>query len=211
MRLTPATGWGILRTHFMKRSSAFTLIELLVVISIIGILASLAIPAVLGGISKAQMTGALSNMKQIHLTCQQMSLDGTTTGDTNLAWPGGYPSFTAWATNVAPGYLSANDFAKIMSVAGAIATTNSIGSSGGNTNGIIVTKVSDTDGSDGSSVLLYTRNVTNSGGTWTTNGTLFGNRGFVVFRKGGDGAAYLIPKQLTSTNLIGNFPSGGNL
>ena len=194
----------------MKRPSGFTLIELLVVISIIGILASLAIPAVLGGISKAQMTGALSNMKQLHLTCQQMSLDGTTTGDTNLGWPGNYSSFGVWATNVSPGYLSGNDFAKVMSVAGAIASsTNLTNGSAANNGGIMVTKVSDSDGSDGSYVLFYTRNVTpSSTAVWVTNATasnsLFGNRGFVVFRKGGDGSVYTM-RQLTSTNLLGTF------
>lgn len=154
------------------------------------------------------MTGALSNMKQLHLTCQQMSLDGTTTGDATLGWPGSYTNgWGGWVTNVAPGYLSSNDFAKIMSVAGAIATTTNISSSGANTNGIIVTKA---DGSDGSQVLLYTRNVTPVlSGAWTTNSTagytLFGNRGFVVFRVGGDGGVYLLPRQLSSTNLLGTY------
>jgi len=32
----------------------------------------------------------------------------------------------------------------------------------------------------------------------------FGNKGFVVFRKGGDGGVYL-PKQVGQTNLIGAF------
>ena len=195
----------------MKRTSGFTLIELLVVISIIGILASLAIPAVLGGIAKAQMTQALSNMRQIHLTCQQMSLDGTTTGDTNLCWPGGYPSYAAWCTNVAPSYLSSNDFAKVMSVAGAIVSSATV--SAGNTNGIIIAKA---DGSDGSQVLCYTRNVQPgaSNAVWTNAtgpGTaLFSSKGFVVFRVGGDGGVYLLPRQLASTNLLGTY-SGSNL
>ena len=187
----------------MKRSSGFTLIELLVVISIIGILASLAIPAVLGGISKAQMTGALSNMKQLHLTCMQMSLDGTTTGDATLGWPGSYTNgFQGWVSNVAPAYLSSNDFCTIMSVAGALLSVSNFPT--GNTNGIHVYGVSEND--DGSAVIFNTRNITNSSTNWTlqTNAaqSLFGNRGFVVFRKGGDGSVYL-PRQTNQPALIG--------
>jgi len=190
----------------MKRSSAFTLIELLVVISIIGILASLAVPAVLSGIGKAQMTGALSNMRQVHLVCQQMSLDGTTTGDTNLAWPGSLGSYTVWASAAVPSYVGVSDFAKIMSVAGAISTTN--GATNGNTNGVSVLNVPDS--AEGTVALLCSRNVTNSGGlAWQTNGpALFGGKGFVVFRKGGDGGIYQIPKQMTNIALTGTPTNG---
>jgi hypothetical protein len=92
---------------------------------------------------------------------------------------------------------------KIMSVAGAPLTPGVLPT--GNTNGIKVSGVSDSD--DGSTVVFYSRNVTapaGGSGVWATNATpLFGNRGFVIFRKGGDGAVYLLPKQLTATNLIG--------
>ena len=105
----------------MKKSSyAFTLIELLVVISIIGILAALALPALFGALAKGQMTQTLSNMKQLHLATQQMALDGTTTGDATLAWPGDLAnaSWAGWATNLVPSYLSTNDFNKLLNAPG---------------------------------------------------------------------------------------------
>src|SRR3569623_1090663 len=101
-----------------SRPSAFTLNELLVDISIIGMLAALALPAIAGALGRAQMTQSLSNMKQLHLATQQMALDGTTTGDASLSWPGSN-GFSYWATNLVPSYLSTNDFCKLLSVAGA--------------------------------------------------------------------------------------------
>ena len=86
----------------LARNVAFTLVELLVVISIIAILASLALPAITGALVRGQMTQTLSNMKQLHLVTQQMAIDSTTTGDTNLGWPGDMPtpSWSAWATSI---------------------------------------------------------------------------------------------------------------
>src|ERR1700716_1892613 len=62
----------------MKRNSAptaFTLIELLVVITIIAILASVALPAFIGVQERAQQTKDLSNIKQIGLSLKQFAVD----------------------------------------------------------------------------------------------------------------------------------------
>lgn len=189
----------------MKRSSGFTLIELLVVISIIAILASLALPAITGALAKGQMTQTLSNMKQLHLATMQMSLDATTTGDTNLGWPGDTGgTWSGWATNIVGGnYMSTNDFKKMISAPGVVPTSDNPGTPG--KSAIIVYKVG--ENSEGGIVFLTSANFTNtaSGGTApVATAKPYGNKGFIVYRKGGDGAV-LQARQTgsTYTNIIG--------
>src|SRR5271154_6245997 len=58
-----------------SKTNAFTLIELLVVISIIAILAGIALPAFTTVQIKGRQTAALSNVKQILLACRLFSSD----------------------------------------------------------------------------------------------------------------------------------------
>jgi prepilin-type N-terminal cleavage/methylation domain-containing protein len=194
-----------------KRLTAFTLIELLVVISIIAILASLALPAVTGALARGQQTQTLSNMKQLHLVTQQMALDSSVSGDTNIGWPGDMPSpgWDTWATNVVPGYMATNDFAKMVSAPGVTAPLNTTpaGLTAGTKSGraIILYNVSETN--DTTTVLFSTSNFTNntSGGTVPAAAALpYGDKGFIVFRKGGDGAV-LKSGQAGKTNIVGGF------
>lgn len=199
----------------LKRSlRGFTLIELLVVISIIAILASLAIPAVTGALARGQMTQTLSNLKQLHLVAQTMALDATTTGDTNLGWPGDLPQKTwaGWVTNATPGYIKTNDMAKLLSAPGITvsptATLSSLlpGVTGGRA--VLLYQVSETNNNN--AVLFSSSNFTNtaSGGSLTNSSLPYGDKGFVVFRKGGDGAI-LQARQVGSqfTNVIGEYVS----
>jgi len=203
----------------LRSFRAFTLIELLVVISIIAILASLALPALTGALARAQMTQSLSNMKQLHLIAQTMALDATTTGDTNLGWPGDLPDKTwaGWVTAAIPGYIKPEDMAKLLSAPGITvgqgATVSTIGSLfpgvvGGRA--VVLYAVSETN--DNNAIIFSTSNFTNKfEGDPLSGGSLpFGDKGFVVFRKGGDGTV-LQAKQATNTNIAGiggtNFPA----
>ena len=192
----------------IKKLTAFTLIELLVVISIIAVLASLALPAITGALTRGQMTQSVSNMKQLQLVAQQIALDGSTTGDTNLAWPGDLPtkSWASWAGIVTDnGYMTATDLAKMCTAAGVTATTNTITSSTPGSNRAVIAYQA-TETSDASVVIFSSSNFTNATTLEAPSATSkpYGNKGFVVFRKGGDGAV-LQANQATNTNVVGGF------
>ena len=199
----------------LRRSlQAFTLIELLVVISIIAILASLAIPAITSALSKGQITTSVNNLRQLHNVAYQMNLDRTTTGDTNVGWPGDLASKTwaGWVTNAVPHYLKTNDMIKMLSAPGLTIPADADLSTltpGAKEKGraVILYQVSSTN--NGNTVLFSTSNFTNSaqGGTTLDPAALpFGDKGYVVVRMDGS-VNSLLPRQVGSsfTNLIGEF------
>ena len=192
----------------IKRLTAVTLIELLVVISIIAILASLALPAITGALSRGQITQAMSNARQIFIANTQMALDAVTTADTNLGWPGDIggtnTSWSSWATALVPAYMTTNDFSKMLSAPGLVRGTNSAITQASPS---ALTVYAVTDASTMESTFITTANYTN-GQALSSVAKPFGDKGFVVFRKGGDGAVYL-QAQATNTTLLPatNFPT----
>jgi prepilin-type N-terminal cleavage/methylation domain-containing protein len=106
-----------------NRFAAFTLIELLVVISIIAVLASLALPAITGALVKGQITQTMSNYRQLYITSQSASLDQTSAGGSNTGFPGEAGSIVAWSNTLVPAYLTAQSFQNLMQVKGLAANT----------------------------------------------------------------------------------------
>lgn len=188
-----------------SRNSAFTWIEALVCLAVIVILGFLALPTMSSGSHRTPMSATLSNMKQLHLATQQMALDGTTTGETNLGWPRDTEgTFSNWTAQLLIGnYLTKSDLCKLLSAPGVVVRTNDTLAT--NTTALLVYAIG--SGSPREAVFLTSANFiyTPEGGSapgWRSKP--FGNTGFVVFRKGGDGSI-LKPSQVGDTNLIGKF------
>ena len=194
----------------MKKSSlAFTLIELLVVIAIIGILAALALPAITGALARGQMTQTLSNMRQLHLATQQMALDGTTTGDPALCWPGdATPNATwaAWAGNLVPSYLTLSDFSKLLSAPGVIRDPTAAAATKGTT---AINAYAVSENEPGNTIFLSSANWI-PGVALDSTKKPYGDKGFIVFHKAGDGAV-LLPKQFKNDKIYGQVPAKGQL
>ncbi len=101
------------------------------------------------------------------------------------------------------GYISTNYFNSLFSAPGKTVKSGKIPSI--SDTAIFAYAVS--TNSDSNTVFLTSANVTNTptGGTaLEPSAKPYGNKGFAVFRKGGDGAI-LLPKQVGNTNLIGTY------
>jgi prepilin-type N-terminal cleavage/methylation domain-containing protein len=183
----------------LKRLRAFTLVELLVVISIIAILASLAIPAIGNAMTRAQLTQTLSNSRQLALSSFALSQEAVSTGDTEILGFPGSNSFSKWAEELTNAGLSSNDVLKLLTGSG---FTNKSWPPANAGCALYVYGVVDSSPSD--MIFLTTKNWdASSPAALTSTAVPYGNKGFVAFRKGGDGAIYK-DKQATNTNLIGS-------
>ncbi len=185
----------------LKRSlRAFTLIELLVVISIIAILASLAIPAVSSALVRGQMTQTLNNARQLHLATQTMSIDSTTAGD-GVSWT--YSNTTVltvptFSQALVDGkYLTGPDLRKIYAAPGVTVTDTNFQAAN------IAFKIFQTQESTPSDQpFVITKNWEDIS-TGLGSNAPYADKGFIMFRKGGDGGVFSRPADAKSTNIIG--------
>lgn len=189
----------------LRACSGLTWLEVLVALLVVAFLGVVAFSAISPRIIKERGSHMLSNMKQLHLATQTAALDGETTGNRTLGWPGDTGgTFTNWTRQIVPAYLGTNDFCKLLSGPGKLVPLGQLPRLM-NEGAVLVYGVS--SNSKGDAVFLTTANFTNtpSGGAplqkWAKP---YGDKGFIVFRKGGDGAI-LLKKQVAKTNLIGSY------
>ncbi|MEX1118109.1 MAG: prepilin-type N-terminal cleavage/methylation domain-containing protein [Terrimicrobiaceae bacterium] len=186
------------------RTLAFTLIELLVVISIIGILAALAIPAVAGALVKGQLTGTLNNARQLQLATFNLNLENEAAGAAS-AWPGTNATpavtFKVWRDSLT-NILSASDIRKMFAAPRVTVPTTIAAITTASNTAFNVYQVGNVE--DSGVVFLTTRNFNAKTPLTppTVNATPYGDKGVVVMRKGGDGQVYQI-RFVTNTNSTG--------
>jgi prepilin-type N-terminal cleavage/methylation domain-containing protein len=181
-----------------KTTSAFTLIEMLVVIAIIAVLAAFAVPALTSALTKGQMTGTVNNSRQFYLAAYQMALDGSTNSDPNLTWPGDDANAATLTLAqycsklVTNDYLKVGDLQKLLNAPGTnCAVTSSVAAGPPSVTTVTLTgaaalkvfKVKDVDSSN--TVFAETANYTYNSAMDPAKNP-FGDKGFVVQRKGGD-------------------------
>lgn len=211
-----------------RLQSAFTLIEMLVVISIIALLAALAVPAISSALVKGQQTGTMNNARQLFLAGQQMALDGAANSDPNLAFPGDYNG-AAGSTNapitklseylsklVQNNYLQTGDVQKLVNAPGASCTATGGTTAADGTftpitlSGNPALKVYKIlDANSANTIFAVSANYTYNSQLTATTGTgpnvPYGDKGFIVQRKGGD-ASIFKKNQATAATATGGDP-----
>jgi prepilin-type N-terminal cleavage/methylation domain-containing protein len=197
-----------------KNPSAFTLIELLVVMAIIAVLAAFAVPAITSALAKGQLVGTINNARQYYLAGYQMALDGNTNADVNYNWPGDYTSGVVTLADysgrlVTNSYLKTGDLSKLLSGPGAIVaatgsapdpTTGAVTIVLTGKSGLKVYKIKDADAAN--TIFAVSANYTYNTALDPTISP-FGDKGFVVMRKGGD-ALSLRKNNATAANYGGD-------
>ena len=190
-----------------RNSSALTRIELIVAITICALLVAVAVPVYSQYALKNRLLQSLCGSRLLYIASFSMAADYGPTKDDRLGWPGDlYERKTEPVTSVTPylerlmeyEYLKKIDMAMTLRKAGGAQWQPSERLDAARHCPFKIYCVKE---SDGASVLFCaTRNFTYRPAL-DPDARPHGNKGFTVFRKGGDGAVFTNMKTASPTNL----------
>ena len=181
----------------MSSCIGFTFRKLLVVISIIAVLIILAIPAVREALNKREITRTMNHTRELYLAAFHMATDGAASKHVNYKWPGDYTVGVATLADyssklVQNGYLKPDNLERILSAPGASCSVKTSEStpvtvSLSGQSALKIYKIKSNDPSTAifaaSANYIYDTDL-------AADATPFGDKGFVIMRKGGDAGVY---------------------
>jgi type II secretory pathway pseudopilin PulG len=180
--------------HSAGSYRGFSTTELVVLMVIIGVILVLAWPALKSAVTKRDLTRTMNNGRELYLAAFRMATDGAAKSDASLVWPGDYPASSLaeyCGKLVERDYVKAADLQRMLSAPGASCTVTMSGSPATATltgkSALKIYKVKSADPSNtifaASSNYVYDTELNPSA-------IPFGDRGFVIVRKGGDAGVY---------------------
>jgi prepilin-type N-terminal cleavage/methylation domain-containing protein len=74
-------------TTWTRSSGGFTLVEIMIVVSIVALLASIALPGLIRARAKTQSATCINNLRQIESACQQVAIANNLGPGATIQWP----------------------------------------------------------------------------------------------------------------------------
>lgn len=185
----------------------------------------LAWPALKDALNKRQMTRTMNNTRELYLAAFHMATDGAASKHVNYKWPGDYTVGVATLADystklVQNGYLKPDDLERILSASGARCSVKTSESTPGavSLSGRSALKIYKIKTGDPSTAIFAASTNYLYDTDLAADAVPFGDKGFIIMRKGGDAGVYKKNQATTAgwgsaaefQNKIGRLPGAAD-
>jgi len=196
-----------------------------VTILVAAVVLVLAWPALKDALNKRQMTRTMNNTRELYLAAFHMATDGAASKHVNYKWPGDYTVGVATLADystklVQNGYLKPDDLERILSASGARCSVKTSESTPGavSLSGRSALKIYKIKTGDPSTAIFAASTNYLYDTDLAADAVPFGDKGFIIMRKGGDAGVYKKNQATTAgwgsaaefQNKIGRLPGAAD-